>query len=173
MCFGILEHMETEGVQHSQQDESPRETDRMEDMQEKLYSTSFKRRRTSLRPSFYSSSEELPSAWKADESNTRPMKKPKRPGLGLRIFFGASVAFFFVAASVAAYIMFGGGNRVSSDRIDIVATGAPAVAGGDETSISVKITNNNKVALKEVNVVMTYPAGFHVKDLEGKDVSHE
>ncbi|NTV44896.1 MAG: hypothetical protein HGA67_04405 [Candidatus Yonathbacteria bacterium] len=148
------------------------ESERIEDIKDKLYRTTFTQKRAHLRPSFYTRDTELPSAWKTGDEFTSSIE-PKRKGTGLRIFFGFSIFFFVAAAGVAAFMLLGGGNHVSSDKVVIEATGASVVSGGDETSISVKITNDNKVPLKEANIVFAYPSGLHVKDPQGKDIPRD
>ena len=72
-------------------------------------------------------------------------------------FFIFSLVFFVLTLLYASYVFFAGGNTVSNDNIDISIIGNNFVAGGEELSFVVGITNKNSSALDLVDLVMEYP----------------
>ncbi len=80
---------------------------------------------------------------------------------------------FVIATAVAIVMLLGGGNNVSSEKIDISVEGPMSVSGGDDMDLHIKVTNNNKLSLKDSNIVLAYPSGFHVKDTEGNEITSE
>lgn len=72
-------------------------------------------------------------------------------------FFTFSLVFFIFTLAYAGYVFFAGGNTVSNNNIDISILGNNFVAGGEELSFVVGITNKNSSALDLVDLVMEYP----------------
>ena len=79
----------------------------------------------------------------------------------MKKFFLFSSAIFVLALLVAGGVWLGGGNIVSGDNIVIGISAPVAVAGGEVLDSTIKITNNNKVAIKEGRLLIEYPAGFY------------
>jgi len=74
-------------------------------------------------------------------------------------FFIFSVIFFVLAIGYVAYMFLWGSNTVSNENIDIAVFGNTFVAGGEELSLQIQITNKNNSALELVDLVMEYPRG--------------
>ncbi|MDO8659992.1 MAG: hypothetical protein Q7K54_05350 [Candidatus Parcubacteria bacterium] len=77
-------------------------------------------------------------------------------------FFVLSLFFFLLTLLYAGYVFFAGGNTVSNDNIDISILGNNFIAGGEELSFVVGITNRNSSALDLVDLVMEYPKSSSV-----------
>lgn len=74
-------------------------------------------------------------------------------------FFVFSLAFFLVALGVAAFILFGGVNQISSRNVDIKVVGPLSIPGGQEVSFDINIINKNNVDLEAVSLLVAYPEG--------------
>lgn len=79
----------------------------------------------------------------------------------MKKFFQFSGAFFVLALIVAGGVWLGGGNIVSGENIVIDITSPLAVKGGEVFESTIKITNNNKVAIRNARLLIEYPAGFY------------
>lgn len=88
----------------------------------------------------------------------RPQKKPSYPILKLSLLVAA---VFFVGAILffVYYLFFGGASSISSRNIDIAITGPAEIAGGEPVNLQVTVTNHNREALDEANLVVSYPPG--------------
>ncbi|NTV21950.1 MAG: hypothetical protein HGB03_00040 [Candidatus Yonathbacteria bacterium] len=146
---------------------------RIDEVKERLYGKNFTSRKTSLRPAFGTRDAALPSSWEGRSDEDTPAPRPRKKGFGLRVFFVTSIIFFIVAAGIAGVMLIWGGNGVSSERIEIVVDGPVSVAGGDETDLHIKITNNNRMPILDGNMVISFPSGFHVKDTEGNEITSQ
>lgn len=73
-------------------------------------------------------------------------------------FLIMSIIFFVVASGVAAFIILGGENIISSSNIDISTTGPSTLSGGDTLELGVAITNRNNVALESVDLIVEFPS---------------
>jgi len=73
--------------------------------------------------------------------------------------FVFSIAFFVVAAGIAAFVFLGGVNLVSSKNVDIKIVGPLSVGGGQEVSFDVNIINNNNIDLDSASLLIEYPTG--------------
>lgn len=95
--------------------------------------------------------------------------KEEEPGTAFRIFatimpwlkrlFIASILFFLFAGAVAFYGFFRGGNTVSPGNISLSVLGPVSAPAGEELSFDISITNDNKIALESVDLIVEYPAG--------------
>jgi len=74
-------------------------------------------------------------------------------------FFIFSVLFFVVAAGVAAFVLFGGVNMISSKNVDIKVIGPVSIGGGQEVSFEINIANNNNTDLESASLLVEYPDG--------------
>lgn len=72
-------------------------------------------------------------------------------------FFIFSVVFFALTIGYAVYAFFFAGNTVSNNNIDISILGNTFIAGGDDLSLVIGITNRNNSALDLVDLVIEYP----------------
>lgn len=72
---------------------------------------------------------------------------------------GGAVAFFVVAAGVAGYLIYYGGNAVSVKNVDVQIQGPSTIAGGDTVPLSIAITNRNSVEIENATLEVDFPDG--------------
>jgi len=101
-----------------------------------------------------SSAVTVPHAWAA---KIAPKAHP-HVRLALLFFVGA-LAFFIVAAGVAALLLFSGSTSVSTNNISLVTQGPTTIAGGDTVPFSLSITNKNVVPLENATLEIDFPDG--------------
>ena len=137
----------------------------MEDLKKRLYTRGDLGRRVLKEGHLKTHTEESLNSWKEEESdnNIEPMSKKPKTGLFKKLFI-ASLLFFIVALSYAAYQFFGGGNIVSSRNINVSVLGPAFVSGGDEISLQVSIENRNTVPLEYAELLVEYPKGAGSSD---------
>lgn len=101
--------------------------------------------------------------WKEEEKSLgdeviEMKENPKKSSFATKIFL-ASVLFFVVAAGIAAYIILGGFNVISSKNVDVSIQGLVAVAAGEATSFDIIVKNNNNSAIESGTMYVEYPSG--------------
>lgn len=74
-----------------------------------------------------------------------------------KIIFALSIVFCLGAASIAALYYFSDKIFISSENIDIIVQAPTTVAGGEVLPLSIGFANNNRVALGDVQLTVTYP----------------
>ncbi|MDE2399418.1 MAG: hypothetical protein KGL67_00155 [Patescibacteria group bacterium] len=136
---------------------------RIEELKTKLFSKNYQTK-IEYRDSFlHPSKANVPDSW-------GDAKKPESDGLNyqekffmktsrFKKFFIFSVAFFVLTIGYASYVFFFAGNTVSNNNIDISILGNTFVAGGDDLSLVIGITNRNNSPLDLVDLVVEYPKG--------------
>ncbi len=87
-------------------------------------------------------------------------------------FFFASLSFFVLAALIAIFIFWRGGNLVSSENVDIKVISPLSIAAGQEVSFDVGVINNNNARLDMVSVLVEYPIGTR-KPVDLKELNSE
>ncbi len=97
---------------------------------------------------------------------------PRHRTFAARFLWG-SLAFFVIAAAVAAVTFFVGGNTVSSSRIDLQIIAPSLIDSGKATQLQFVIVNNNATPLQHVDLVIDYPAGTRSSVDVTKTLSHE
>jgi hypothetical protein len=75
------------------------------------------------------------------------------------VFFLGALAFFIVAAGIAALILFTGSTSVSTDNITLQMQGPTSIAAGDTVPLSLAITNKNIVPLQNATLEIDFPPG--------------
>jgi hypothetical protein len=160
----------------------PEEKDEIEKLKHKLYSRENKAKpladiRTPLSPSTV----EVPVSWTKEEEQVieSAQKKPLlyiEPKSGMSLpakFLLGSISFFVLAAGVAAYMFFGGGNLISPQNIDIQIVAPSLVDSGKEQTFQIIITNRNASALSLVDLILDYPDGTRDPKDPAKALQHE
>jgi hypothetical protein len=84
-----------------------------------------------------------------------------------------SVLFFIVASGIAAFVLLGGVNSVSSKNVDIKVVGPLSTPGGQEVSLDINIINNNSVDLNSASLLVEYPTGTRSTMDLSKELSQE
>ncbi|MBI2097545.1 MAG: DUF11 domain-containing protein [Candidatus Vogelbacteria bacterium] len=77
----------------------------------------------------------------------------------LVIVFLLAAAFFLVAAGVAVYVFFRGGNLVSPANVGLLIDGPQTVKAGETLTLQVLAVNRNATALQSVDLIVEYPVG--------------
>lgn len=137
---------------------------RLQKLQEQIYQRGWKHKSVDgVRSQYHARENEVAHEWERKESASRRAEAATAEAgstlnLMWKILVG-SVVFFFVALGIAAYFFLSGGNIVSSENVDIDVRGPVGVAGGDELSLQVSITNNNTTALEFSDLLIEYPQG--------------
>lgn len=82
----------------------------------------------------------------------------KRRGMSLAAkFFVVSFLFFICMAGAAAYVLFLGGNTISTNNIDIEIVAPSMVDAGKEAPFEILIHNRNQVPLQSADLILQYP----------------
>jgi len=89
----------------------------------------------------------------------------------MRSILVASVAFFLVSAVVAVYVLFFSDRQVSCNNIRFEVRGPTSIPSGSELTLNTLITNNNKTALQNVELVVEYPDA--TRNLEGEALRYQ
>ncbi|MDB5244647.1 MAG: hypothetical protein JWN18_517 [Parcubacteria group bacterium] len=100
----------------------------------------------------------LPHAWK-EAILPSTLVGPKRHIRLATIFFTAAAIFFVLSLSATLLIFYLGGNSVSVDKIAMSVEGPTSIASGDETPLTLTVTNKNAVAIKNATIDITFPSG--------------
>ncbi len=100
------------------------------------------------------------------------MKKRRRFSYRSVALLGSLAVFLVVLGLSSLYLMFGN-TQISSKNISINITGPLTIGGGEVMPIQIGVTNQNKVAIESVVVIVTYPAGTKSADPEPKDLFEE
>jgi len=97
------------------------------------------------------------------EAKTSRRGKLIQSPLLVKLFF-ISLVFFFAATGLALYRLFIDPIVSSPKNVDIVIQAPASVTGGEETQIQVIVTNNNKGAIEEAILEVSYPEGTQIVD---------
>src|SRR3989344_490398 len=101
----------------------------------------------------------------SEESGNAGVKM--HPSLFLKLFF-LSLTFFVVAAAIAFYrLIFAPG--LSPDNVEIVVQAPASVEGGEETSIQIIVTNNNKTSIESASLDIIFPDGARFAGAEDEE----
>lgn len=137
--------------------------ERIGDLERNLYSRDAKDITAKDRPDLTPRPKSSDYGWKTEENRQTAedfdmVDTHKKSSFVTKIFM-ASVLFFMVAAGIAAYIIVGGVNVISSKNVDITVQGLISVAAGEELSLDITVKNNNNTALESGTIYVEYPDG--------------
>ncbi len=141
---------------------------RIEELKSKLFSKSYKMD-IEHRDSFYTpSNSNVPDSWQSSiKEKLHSGEKLFTKSPVFKTFFIFSLIFFLLALLYASYVFFAGGNTVSKDNIEIAVLGNSFVAGGEDLSLVIGITNKNSIALDLVDLLIEYPKNSSKTGPEG------
>lgn len=144
----------------------------IEELKKNLYRRDFKDEQHPVREEFYSRAPMVPKQWSdiADERHGPQGEEISNTARMLKKILIGSFIFFIAALGIASYLFFGGGNIVSSENVDISVLGPVSIAGGEELSLQISITNKNRAALQYTDLAVEYPEGTHTPDDVAKDL---
>ncbi len=135
--------------------------ERIDDLERDLYSREAPEITAKQRPELSKHEKMVQYGWKEEDtlaSQAEEIQQAEKHSLITKIFM-ASVLFFVVAAGIAAYVILGGFNVISSKNVDISVRSLISVAAGEELSLDVIVKNNNNTALTSGNINIEYPDG--------------
>lgn len=143
----------------------PNKLNRLEELKNKLFSKNYQTK-IEHRDSFSRlHKDEVVDSWKSGEKDEGGASQEDKFFMKTSLFkkfFIFSIGFFILTLGYGAYVFFAGGNNVSNNNIDISILGNNFIAGGEELSLIVGITNRNNSALDLVDLVMEYPKGSEI-----------
>ena len=76
---------------------------------------------------------------------------------GLKIFVYLLIVFVILAGGAAAYIIYSGGNIVSSSNVSVDVNGPIYVDGGQPVRFNFTIRNQNSVSLEAADLIFDFP----------------
>ena len=79
----------------------------------------------------------------------------------LKIFVYLLVVFVVLAGGAAAYLIYSGGNIISSSNVSIDANGPIYVDGGQPARFNFTIRNQNSVSLEAADLIFDFPANTY------------
>ncbi|MDP3661408.1 MAG: hypothetical protein Q8R17_00950 [bacterium] len=115
---------------------------------------------------FHTEVPESRSRW-AGEPPTPEVPLPPEPHAAMsfvkKLFIGSAI-FFVVAVSFAAFVMFRGGNVVSSEKVSVQFSGPLSVAGGEPFNFEVSVRNDNNSEIEAADLLLEFPEGTRRAD---------
>src|SRR3990167_603766 len=141
------------------------ESNNLENLKKKLYQKGRKFPNRLERETLRKEENEASPYWpkedleKIDTGNFPPPSDG--PFKRLKIFVYLLIVFVVLAGGAAAYIMYSGGNIVSSSNVSIDANGPIYVDGGQPTRFNFTIRNQNSVFLEAADLIFDFPANTY------------
>ncbi len=115
---------------------------------------------------FHTEPPESRSQW-AGEPIVPELPLPPEPRIVMsfakKLFIGSAI-FFVVAVSFAAFVMFRGGNVVSSEKVSVQFSGPLSAAGGEAFSFEVSVRNDNNSPIEAADLLLEFPDGTRRAD---------
>ncbi len=134
---------------------------RIEELKSKLFSTHYKTNVEHRDKFTHVRRDDVPDVWESgDKVGIDPIQYGNKFFMRTSVFknfFIFSLIFFVLTLGYASYVFFVGGNTISKDNIDISILGNNFVAGGEDLSLIVGVTNKNSSALILADLVIEYP----------------
>ena len=91
-------------------------------------------------------------------SQPEPIKtKPKRHYRGFLL--SGSFIIFIIVAAISSLFIYLGGNKISSDNIQVAVEGPSSIGGGEVFNFEVKVSNDNSVPIESATLILKYPSG--------------
>lgn len=84
-------------------------------------------------------------------------EKPKRRYRSFILI--ASLIIFILVAGISSMFLYFGGNQISGDNILVAVSGPTTVGGGEALPLQIAVTNQNKVPIESVTLIIKYPTG--------------
>lgn len=152
------------------------QNDRIDNLERDLYSRDAPPITEKKRPEFTQHEKMQNYGW-TDELKSAVEEAPEQHEVKkhsfVNNFFIAAVLFFLAATAIAAYIILGGFNVISTKNVDISIQGLVAVNAGEELSLDVIVKNNNNTNLEGVTLYIEYPEGTRSVDDLTKDLARQ
>lgn len=107
---------------------------------------------------------------------TSPITKPvtAKPTRRYRsIILIASLLFFIGTVAVSSVYLFFGANQISAKNISLTLNAPFTIAGGEQATLQVNITNQNSVPVNSAILIVNYPSGTRSADTEARELYEE
>ncbi|KKU59559.1 MAG: hypothetical protein UX81_C0008G0009 [Parcubacteria group bacterium GW2011_GWA2_47_12] len=116
-------------------------------------------------PLFHSEKIESKSSWEQESFSpeTPPVEPRNAMSLAKKLFIGSAI-FFACAVAFALFVMFRGGNVVSSEKVSVQFAGPLSVAGGEAFNFEVSVRNDNSSQIEAVDLLLEFPEGTRRAD---------
>lgn len=149
----------------------------MERLKHELYARDHESVNSDIRAPLSTEDADVPVAWHKEKEPERPIisapiTNTRRMSAAAKFLMG-SLAFFVIAASVAAFIFFGGGNIISSQNIELEIVAPTLIDGGKSATFQIIIRNHNQAELQLADLVIDYPQGTRDSTDETKALTHD
>lgn len=135
----------------------PDEKDGVDKLKDRLYRNDgmkTRHRMGMLRPIKYDANE----VWADENIEKESRVSDPQSSLFKKIFIG-SIVFFAASLGFAFYMLYGGGNIVSNEKIEISILGPAFTEGGNEFELEFDVKNGNSQTLQYADLVIEYPKG--------------
>jgi len=127
---------------------------RIEKMRDNLYSRGFKERE--VIGDIPEKNYDVSADWNNAENTQSPSLISRLPMK--KILIGSAI--FFLASIIIA-LLFAFRNPFTSDNVELSISGPVSVTGGEETMLTVRITNNNDQPIEAADLFVVYPEGVY------------
>lgn len=144
------------------------ESENLEKLKKKLYQKDQEFPERTERESFRQTRVDAQADWRKEEVKKTDTSNIKIPQNGisksLKMVFYFGIFFVVLVAGMIGYIMYSGGNTVSSSNISIDANGPIYVDGGQPFRFNFTVRNQNSVALEDADLIFDFPPGAFSED---------
>lgn len=143
--------------------ENTQANDKINDLERDLYSRNSPEIAVKQRPNLPLREKSVQYGWRESEKIlanevVEAEQTKKKHSFAAKLFLSA-ILFFAVAAGIAAFIILGGFNVISSKNVDVSVQGLVAAAAGEELSLDIIVKNNNNSTLDSGIIYIEYPEG--------------
>jgi hypothetical protein len=116
--------------------------------------------------------DDVPDRWQHEGGDfpDEPEKKSMSFLNKLLVFAGL---FFLIAFAFAAYSIGFDNSSISPDNVVIEINAPSSVSAGDSATFNINISNKNKVALQDAELVVVYPEGTRESKNTGKELRQQ
>ncbi len=75
------------------------------------------------------------------------------------VIFGVASALLVIVLALSALYFYFGGNQVTGHNLEVTLEGPLTVGGGEVLSYQARVTNNNRIAVEDMTLIIDYPSG--------------
>ena len=119
----------------------------------------------SREPLFHSEPIDSKSSWERESFSPEPPPvEPRKIMSFAKKLFIWSTIFFACAIAFAGFMMFRGGNVVSSEKVSVQFAGPLSVAGGEAFNFEVSVRNDNNFPIEAADLLLEFPEGTRRAD---------
>src|SRR3989338_10519799 len=134
--------------------------ERIEDLKKRLFSRDVKLMPKKRVGSLHSTDYGIQKNWGFTEKEKNMKASNSKLGFSIfKKFFIFSIFFLLISGLFAIYKLYSGTGSISTKNVEIEIIGNSFTSGGDDFSIGVDVTNNNKAAIEFSDLLIEYPKG--------------